>query len=692
MNVNDIGNKRIIQNNRNLLIVLVILTVFATVITMPRGRSVRYEPSEGSPWMYDELIAPFNFSIEKSESDYDSELDSLRKTFIPYFSFNDKNVSDALESLEQLYGDTLHSVLSISSYHNLRGRLNTLYSEGIIDADGEEMLDGKGQRHLRAYSGNVSRLLDRDHVHTQKEAYRMLNESEMTVSEHNIILRFRLEELIVPNLIYDPDLTETEMKAEEEQISRYSGMVMANQKIIDRGEIVDHSTYRMIISYMNVMNRRTDSTSFTILSWGGYILYAAIILLILTIYIIQFRSVFVDNRAKLLFLFAITALFIVGTNLYIRFCSWSIFILPCTMMALMLRIFLDSRTAFVGYLTYLLACSISTPMPFEFLMLQIVTGLMAIYSIRELSQRSQIFRTVFLIFGSYSIVWIALQMIQLEDIRDIQWQAFIYFAINGFIMLLTYPLIFAIEKIFGFTSNVTLIELSNINHPLLRKLAETAPGTFQHSMQVSALAAEAANAVGASSQLVRTAALYHDIGKLSNPPFFTENQNGVNPHDRLTCEQSAQIITSHVSEGIRLAEKYDIPKSIIHFIDTHHGAGMAKYFYIKYCNEHPDEEVDKSRFSYGGPDPDSKETAILMMADAVEASSRSLKEYNEQTISELVNRIIDSQMNDGHFRECPITFAEIERIKEIFKEKLMTMYHTRISYPEMKNHMGSTSK
>ena len=674
--------REIIRSNKALLAVLTVLMVFASLYTMPRGRSVRYETSEGSPWMYDELIAPSNFSIVKSEADYNRETDSLKRNFIPYFALNEDCASNASSALQKLYEDTLSSAISFSSFRNIQNTLNSLYAEGIIDAEGEDYLKHNGQSLLRGYSGNSSRILDMEHVHTQKDAYRLLAESEMTVSERSLLPGFRLEELMVPNLMFDPERTRTEMEAEAEQVSRYSGMVVAGQKIIDRGEIVSHDTYQMIQSYMEVMNRRTDSTSFTILTWSGNVLFVTLIMLLLTFYIIQYRRDIAENRSRLLFLFAATALFIIGTNLYMRFTTWSIFILPCTMLALMLRIFLDSRTAFMGYLTYLLACSISTPMPFEFLLLQIVAGLTAIYSIHELSQRSQIFRTAFIIFGSYSVIWIALQMMQLEDLKNIQWHPFVYFAINGFIMLLTYPLILAVEKIFGFTSNVTLIELSNINHPLLRKLSETAPGTFQHSMQVSALAAAAANATNASTQLVRTAALYHDIGKLSNPPFFTENQNGVNPHDRLPYEQSAQIITAHVSDGMKLAEKYKLPKDVMHFICTHHGTGMAKYFYIKYVNEHPDELVDKAPFSYSGPEPDSKETAILMMADAVEASSRSLREYNEQTIGELVDRIIGNQLQEGHFLKCPITFSEIDRIKEVFKEKLMTMYHTRISYPE----------
>jgi len=352
------------------------------------------------------------------------------------------------------------------------------------------------------------------------------------------------------------------------------------------------------------------------------------------------------------------------------------------MLAIAYRIFLDSRTAFMTYMVFVLATSIVVQMPYEYILLQTGAGLMAIYSLKELSQRSQILRTTLMIFVAYCLIWISIQMMQLESLADLDLKMFIYFAINSILLLLIYPLLFVVEKLFGFISNVTLIELSNINNPLLRKLAENAPGTFQHSMQVSTLAAEAANRVGANVQLVRTAALYHDIGKLANPPFFVENQNGTNPHDNISPVESAHIITNHVEEGLRLAEKNGLPESVKEFIRTHHGNGVARYFYVKQQQLTPDTDVNTADFSYPGPNPQTKETAILMMADAVEAASRSLKEITEESISNLVEKIIDFQMSEKFFTECPLSYKDISNIKEVFKEKLKTMYHTRISYPE----------
>ena len=364
---------------------------------------------------------------------------------------------------------------------------------------------------------------------------------------------------------------------------------------------------------------------------------------------------------------------------------FNVYILPYAMLPIIIRIFLDSRTAFITHCITILICSICLRYPYEFILLQLSAGLVAIFSLRELSQRSQLFRTAFLIILTYASVYFAFELITENDLSKLNGSMYIYFIINGMLVLFVYPLLFLIEKAFGFTSNVTLVELSNINSPLLRRMSETVPGTFQHSMQVANLAAEAANSIDANSQLVRTGTLYHDIGKMEHPVFFTENQSGnINPHKNLSYEQSAQVVINHVIDGLKLADKHDLPKVIKDFIATHHGKGKTKYFYISWKNEHPDEEPNDALFTYPGPNPFTREQAILMMADAVEAASRSLTEYTEENIGALVDKIIDSQVNEGFFKECPITFKDISTVKTVFKEKLKTIYHTRISYPELK--------
>lgn len=674
------NNRRLIISNRNLLILLSLLAALLTIYTMPRNRQQRYSFTVGKPWTYNVLIAPFSFSIEKSDEAWQAEADSVRASFAPYFSRNTGVSEAALAQFDRFYTDSLSKLVWEESYKTLRRRLQKVYNDGVISAADEEILAGK--ELFRVYEGNTSTFVQTSSVRSIRDAYRYVTDADIYVYDRYMLLEHNLEDYIQPNLSYDATRSEADLAGQLGQISHFRGMVVADQKIIDQGEIVDQEKSRIINSYLDIVNERSSSKRFQMLTWGGQMVFVILCFLILYVYLRLYRLDDIESRADLYFLFGSITLFTVGTGIFTQYSHWSIFLFPCTVLAIMLRIFLDSRTAFTGFLVFVLCTSLIVSMPYEYVMLQIIAGLTAIYSLKELSQRSQILRTCVLIFVSYSLVWSALQMTQLENIKDIDPWVFLYFAINCILVLLVYPLLFVIEKLFGFTSNVTLIELSNLNNPLLRELAEKAPGTFQHSMQVSTLASEAATRIKANSQLVRTAALYHDIGKTDRAPFFTENQSGVNPHDTLTPQESARIITSHVENGLILADKYGLPDSIKGFIASHHGKGVARYFYIKYTQAHPDEEFDIADFSYPGPNPYSKETAVLMMADAVEAASRSLKEYTEESIGELVDRIVDTQVEEGYFNDCPINWQEINKVKETFKEKLKTMYHTRISYPE----------
>jgi uncharacterized domain HDIG len=672
--------RRFLKSNRSLLVILSVVSALLTVYFMPAHRQEKYTFTVGKPWTYDVLIAPFNFSIQKSDEVWQAEADSVKASFAPYFSRNASVSETALAEFDRFYKDSLSKVVWEESYQALRRRLEKVYRDGIISTSDEEVLSGK--RLFRVYEGNTSSFVQTSSVRSVRDAYRLVTDAEMYVYDRYTLLQHNLEQYIQPNLVYDESRSEADLTSQLNEISHYRGMVVEGQKIIDQGEIVDEQKSNIINSYLNIVNEKNQSKRFEMLTWAGRGLFVLLCFLVLFIYLSLYRIDDIENRSILWFLFGSISLFTVSMGLYCQYSSWSIFLFPCSMLAIMLRIFLDSRTAFTGYMAFVLSTSLIVSMPYEYVLLQFLAGLTGIYSLKELSQRSQILRTCLLIFISYSLVWTAFQMTQLENIRDIDPLIFLYFAINCIVILLVYPLLFVIEKLFGFTSNVTLIELSNINNPLLRELAEKAPGTFQHSMQVSTLASEAATRIKASPQLVRTAALYHDIGKMDNAPFFTENQNGVNPHDKLTPQESARIITGHVEKGLELADKYGLPESIRGFIASHHGKGVARYFYIKYSQDHPGQEPDPRDFSYPGPNPYSKETAVVMMADAVEAASRSLKEYTEESIGELVDKIIDTQVQEGYFQDCPISWQDIKRVKETFKEKLRTMYHTRISYPE----------
>ena len=452
-----------------------------------------------------------------------------------------------------------------------------------------------------------------------------------------------------------------------------------------QGEIVTQETYNILESLRKESIQRSESIGQKRLILTGQILFVSVFILCFMLYLDLFRKDYYERKGSLSLLFTIIMFYCVVTALMVANNIYNVYIIPYAMLPIIIRVFLDSRTAFLTHVVTILICSVCLRFPHEFILLQLSAGLVAIFSLRELSQRSQLFRTAVLVILTYAAVYFSFELITENDLSKLNGSMYTYFTVNGVLLLFAYPLLFLLEKTFGFTSNVTLVELSNINSPLLRRLSETVPGTFQHSMQVANLAAEAANRIGAKSQLVRTGALYHDIGKMENPVFFTENQSGgVNPHKNLSYEQSAQVIISHVTDGLKLAEKNNLPKVIKDFISTHHGRGKTKYFYISWKNEHPDEEPNEELFTYPGPNPFTRETAILMMADAVEAASRSLPEYTEESINNLVEKIIDSQVEEGYFKECPITFKDIAIVKSVFKEKLKTIYHTRISYPELK--------
>lgn len=678
--------RQFIKSNRNLLIILSLLSALLTVYFMPAGQKENYIYTIGKPWTYNVLIAPFSFSIEKSDAVWQEEADSVKAAFAPYFSRNAAVTESALADFDRFYNDSLKKLVWDESYRILRRRLEKVYSDGVVSASDEDILSDR--ELFRLYEGNTSVFVQTSSVRSIRDAYRYVTDADIYVYDRYVLLEHNLENYIHPNVIYDAARSEADLAAQLDEISHFRGMVVEGQKIIDQGEIVDEQKNQVIKSYLDIANERNASKQFQLLTWGGRSVFVILCFLVLFVYLLLYRLDDIDNRSILYFLFGSISLFTVMVGLFCQYSNWSILLFPCSMLAIMLRIFLDSRTAFTGYMVFILSTSLIVSMPYEYVLLQLMAGLTGIYTLKELSQRSQILRTCLLIFISYSLVWIAIQMTQLENIRDINPWIFLFFLINCVIILLVYPLLFVIEKLFGFTSNVTLIELSNINNPLLRELAEKAPGTFQHSMQVSTLASEAATRIKANPQLVRTAALYHDIGKMENAPFFTENQSGVNPHDKLSPQESARIITDHVEKGLELAEKFGLPKEISGFIASHHGKGVARYFYIKYAQAHPGEEPDTKVFSYPGPNPYSKETAVLMMADAVEAASRSLKEYTEESIGELVNKIIDTQIQEGYFKDCPISWQEINKVKDTFKEKLRTMYHTRISYPESTAGLG----
>lgn len=678
-------NQRFSYKNLIYKSLIFIATVSVIVYFLPNEGKFNYQFDINKPWKYGLLQASFDFPIYKNDIQVQKEQDSILADYQPYFQIDKEAEKNVLSKLREDYNKTLrHSLPGTDYVRYIERTLKALYEDGIIAGNNLKRMEEDSIIAIRLVDKNVATSRFIDQLYTVKEAYEYLLNADTTHYKKKILQQCNLNDYITPNLVYDEEKSEAAQKDLLSNISWANGFVLNGQKIIDRGEIVDEQTYNILESLRKEWEKRSDSVQEKRLTLAGQILYVGIFLFCFMAYLELFRADYYERKGTLTLLFALIVFFPVLSSIMVEQNLSSIYVVPFAMIPIIVRVFLDSRTAFMAHVTIILLCSITLRFPHEFILLQVVAGMVAIYSLRELSQRSQLLRTALVVFISYALLYFAFELIHEDDLTKLNTRMYIYFMINGILLLFAYPLLFLLEKIFGFTSDVTLVELSNINNSLLREMSEVAPGTFQHSLQMANLAAAAANKIGGKSQLVRTGALYHDIGKMVNPAFFTENQSGVNPHKSLSYEQSAQVIISHITDGLKLAEKHNLPKVIKDFISTHHGRGLTKYFYISYKNEHPDEEVDQEKFRYPGPNPFTKEQAVLMMADSVEAASRSLPEYTEESISTLVDKIIDTQVSEGYFKECPITFKDIATVKALFKEKLKTMYHTRISYPELR--------
>ena len=678
-------SKRFSYKNLIYKSLIFIATVSVIVYFLPNEGKFNYQFDINKPWKYGLLQASFDFPIYKNDLQVQKEQDSILADYQPYFQIDKEAEKNVLSKLREDYNKTLrHSLPGTDYVRYIERTLKALYEDGIIAGNDLKRMEEDSIIAIRLVDKNVATSRFIDQLYTVKEAYEYLLNADTTHYKKKILQQCNLNDYITPNLVYDEEKSEAAQKDLLSNISWANGFVLNGQKIIDRGEIVDEQTYNILESLRKEWEKRSDSVQEKRLTLAGQILYVGIFLFCFMAYLELFRADYYERKGTLTLLFALIVFFPVLSSIMVEQNLSSIYVVPFAMIPIIVRVFLDSRTAFMAHVTIILLCSITLRFPHEFILLQVVAGMVAIYSLRELSQRSQLLRTALVVFISYALLYFAFELIHEDDLTKLNTRMYIYFMINGILLLFAYPLLFLLEKTFGFTSDVTLVELSNINNSLLREMSEVAPGTFQHSLQMANLAAAAANKIGGKSQLVRTGALYHDIGKMVNPAFFTENQSGVNPHKSLSYEQSAQVIISHITDGLKLAEKHNLPKVIKDFISTHHGRGLTKYFYISYKNEHPDEEVDQEKFRYPGPNPFTKEQAVLMMADSVEAASRSLPEYTEESISTLVDKIIDTQVSEGYFKECPITFKDIATVKALFKEKLKTMYHTRISYPELK--------
>lgn len=661
-----------------LLVVVALLVYF-----MPRETKFGYEYEQGRPWRYSSLIATFDFPIYKTQSEVEAERDSALREFQPFFTADLQMEQEQVLAFRRDFVQGKFANVPAACLPHVEGLLSTVYKAGIVSSAQLSQMAQDRTSGIRIVEGTEAISHPISELYSTLSAYEYIMHADTVHYPREVLAKCNINEYLAPNLSIDSLKTRSAREDVISSVSPASGMVQSGQRIIDRGEIISAEQYKILQSYERESVRRNDPTEGGWLTMTGQALFAACVLSFFAVYLCLFRRDYLYSTHSILLLITLITFFPIVTYLMVDHKFFNVYIVPYAMVAVFVRIFMDSRTAFMAMVCSVLLSSMPLHSGYEFIIVQLMAGMAAIHTLRDLTERSQLMRVALAVFVASALVMLGYDLSQGIDIAHLDNSMYIYLAAGGVLLLFAYPLLYLIEKLFGFTSSVTLIELSNTNNAVLRRMSKLAQGTFAHSLQVANLAAEVADKIGAKPQLVRTGALYHDIGKMLNPAFFTENQTGVNPHDELTEERSAQIIISHVTEGLRLADKYHLPKVIRDFISTHHGRSKTKYFYIQGKNKHPGEEPDEKLFTYPGPDPFTREQAILMMCDAVEATSRSLKEYSEESIKQLVDRIVDGQVSAGYFRECPITFRDISEAKRVLVESLKTVYHTRIAYPEL---------
>lgn len=670
-------------------VMLFMLTGAVIVYFMPHEHGFSYDYSEGKPWKYSQLIAEYNFPIYKSESQLAEERDSVLRNLHPFFNL-DENVSSL-----QVRNFSLDLANNVSREYRVLAKtfvpklLAEVYDRGIVSQESYNTVMG-GAEDVCVIKSSTATNVPVEMLFTPRMAYEYIaRRADSLKLPRELLDESKVSNYLLPNLLFDAARTESIRRDMLANISQCHGMVQKGEKIIGEGEIVTPATVKVLRSLERESEKRSSSSGEKFMVFSGQYLCVLVLLSVFMTYLMLYRRDYVDDMRPMLFLVSLILIFSVATSYVQQYNEQNIYVVPFAIVAIFVRVFLDSRTAFVTMLLIIGICSLSIHGSYEFMLLEIIASLAAIYSLKELTSRSQLFRSVLLVTGVTALIKLGYDLSQgfFLSTLDVSW--YIRIAINGVLLLFAYPLMLLFEKMFGFISSVTLVELSNVNSPLMRRLSKEAQGTFNHSMQVANLATEVAAKLEANVQLVRTAALYHDIGKLNNPVFFTENQVNVNPHDDLPEEQSAQIIIRHVTDGMEIADKHRLPPVIKECIATHHGRGKAKYFYINYVNKHPDEPVNEELFTYPGPNPQTKEQAILMMSDAVEAASRSLKEITEESLRKLVDNIVDQQVKEGFFRDCPITFRDVAVAKDVLVANLKTVYHTRVSYPSFKEQGGA---
>lgn len=674
--------KRRLNGLFRLVIMLAICII--TVYLFPKAGSFQYEYHKGMQWRYETLNAPFDFPIYKTEDELQNEREKIMEKQSPIFFLNPETTPQHI----QRFQSALHQFsqeATPAALQKVLDKIQTIYQAGIVQLP--EQYNADKIHQLKIVENNIGRKVDFNRIYTLKKAYSTLSEqikqAGLPKSVQDRILSLNLNNFLQPNLEFDESKTTLELFNQLQHISLTEGMVQQGDVIISQSETVTPEKIKILNSLKNEYQLKLGTTETYMKTIGGQvILVLASLLIFFFFFYYSKKRIFYNNR-EFIFLYGLfQATILLGSLGYYQ--NINIFAVPVLFFIIIVNILIGGRSALYLLLSTTLLLAYYAPNSYMFAFMQIAAGIVSIFSLIHLQRRGQLILSIFFIFITYSLVYTAFLLAQEGEIRTTHLLEFLWLFVNCLLLTLTYPVIYIFERIFGYTSEITLIELSNPNHPALRNLTKKAPGTFQHSLMVANLAEEAIYRIGGNPLLTRTGALYHDIGKTYDPIFFIENQTGgINPHNQCDYDISAQHIINHVTKGVELAKKYNLPEAIINFIRTHHGKSKVKYFYNSFKNQYPDREIDESLFTYDGPDPVSRECSVVMMADAVEAASRTLADKTEENITKLVDNIIDNQVQEGRFANADITFKDIGIVKKVFIEMLTSIYHSRIAYPKL---------
>jgi len=665
---------------------LFICTTLLIVYLFPKSGKFKYNFENGKPWQSESLQAPFDFAIKKTDEEIALEKKSIIDNAMLYFDLDNsihKKVNDAYEAqFKATFSDTLPNSISKKLFKTGKNIVSELYKYGVLSEDYDfskdrtvVILDGRE----KILDGFYSSLIEQNDVTAVIENILGKNNLSNYKTEF-VALCF---DLIEPNITFNKIFTDKAIQDELSRISFTRGSIAKETLIVSKGEVVEGDKYQILKSLQSEYESQVWNEANYNWVLFAYTLLVALVLLMLLLFLRKYRVEVFENNTKVTFIFFNISLMIFITTLVVNYDAKYIYIVPISILPLVFKAFFDARLGLFAHVLTVLLLGFIVPNSYEYMFLQIIAGIVTILTVSELYKRANLFISVGQITLIYIIAYFAFFVIHEGSIETLKWETFIWFILGGLATLFVQPLIYAYEKLFGLVSDVSLLELSDTNTKLLKELSNKAPGTFHHSLNVANLAESSANEIGANAMLVRVGALYHDIGKMKNPTYYTENQStGINPHDELSSKESARIITDHVINGIEIARKNNLPDRVIDFIRTHHGTSVVYYFYVQEKKDYPDTEVDKADFSYPGPKPFSKETAILMMCDSIEAASKSLKEPTSTKIESFVENIINKQIEEGQFLNANITFKEIESIKKVLKHKLANIYHLRIEYPE----------